>query len=56
VWVSRGVSDHQLEWSADDPAGVIDVADGQLESGEQMVACLDPARTSQRDEGADLDG
>jgi hypothetical protein len=27
------VPDHQLEWSSDDPAGVIDLASGELESG-----------------------
>jgi len=46
LWISRGVSDHQLEWSSGDPAGVIDFANGQLESGEQVLACLDPARPS----------
>ncbi|GHI03448.1 hypothetical protein Scel_17690 [Streptomyces cellostaticus] len=56
LWISRGVSDHQLEWSSDDPAGVIDVANGQLESGEQVLACLDPARPGQRNESADPDG
>ena len=56
LWISRGVSDHQLESSPGDPAGVIDVADGQLESGEYVLACLDPARPSQRNERADLDG
>jgi len=56
LWISRGVSDHQLEWSSDDPAGVIDFANGQLESSEQVLACLDPARPSQRNESADLDG
>jgi hypothetical protein len=56
LWISRGVSDHQLEWSSDDPAGVIDLANGQLESGEQVLACLDPARPSQRNESANLDG
>ena len=56
LWISRGVSDHQLEWSCDDPAGVIDFANGQLESSEQVLACLDPARPSQRDERADPDG
>jgi hypothetical protein len=28
VWISCGVSDHQLKWSSDDPAGVIDFANG----------------------------
>jgi hypothetical protein len=46
LWISRGVSDHQLEWSSDDPAGVIDFANGQLESSKQVSACLDPARPS----------
>ncbi len=54
--ISRGVSDHQLEWSSADPAGVIDLANGQLESGEQVPARLDPAGPSQRNESADLDG
>src|SRR5213082_3348477 len=26
LWISRGVTDHQLEWSSDDPAAVIDLA------------------------------
>lgn len=56
LWIGRGVSDHQLEWSSCDPACVIDFANGQLESGEQVLACLDPARPSQRSESADLDG
>jgi hypothetical protein len=56
LWISRGVSDHQLEWSSDDPAGLIDFANGQLESSEQVLARLDPARPSQRNESADLDG
>ncbi|EKX69033.1 hypothetical protein STRIP9103_09108 [Streptomyces ipomoeae 91-03] len=54
--ISRGVSDHQLERSSDDPAGVIDFANGQLESGEQVLARLDPAGPSQRNESADPDG
>ncbi|GAA1312725.1 hypothetical protein Psi02_73780 [Planotetraspora silvatica] len=54
--IGRGVPDHQLEWSSDDPAGVIDLANGQFESSEQVSACLDPARPSQRNESADLDG
>ncbi|GIH72241.1 hypothetical protein Mth01_44940 [Sphaerimonospora thailandensis] len=53
--IGRGVSDHQLEWSSADPAGVIDFANGQLESGEQVPACLDPARPTQRNESTDLD-
>jgi hypothetical protein len=56
LWISRGISDHQLEWPSGDPAGVIDFADGQLESGEQVPARLDPAGPSQRNESADLDG
>jgi hypothetical protein len=56
VWISGSVSDHQLERSSADPAGVIDVADGQLESSEQVPARLDPAGLSQRHESADLDG
>ena len=55
LWISRGVSDHQLEWSSDDPPGVIDFASGQLESGKQVLACFDPARPRQRNESADLD-
>ena len=50
LWIGRGVPDHQLE------GGVVNLADAELESGEQMPACLDPARPSQRDESADLDG
>jgi hypothetical protein len=45
-----------FDWSSDDPAGVIDFGCGQLESGEQVLACLDPARPSERNESADLDG
>ncbi|GEC03805.1 hypothetical protein SSP24_14600 [Streptomyces spinoverrucosus] len=55
VWISRGVSDHQLEWSSDDPAGVIDFTNGQLEAGEQVLAPLDPAGPSQRNESTDAD-
>jgi hypothetical protein len=56
LWISRGVADRELEWSSDYPAGVIDVTNGQLESSEQVLACLDPARPSERKESADLDG
>jgi hypothetical protein len=56
LWISRGVPDHQLEWSSDDPAGVINFANRQLESSEQVSACLDPARPSERNESADVDG
>jgi hypothetical protein len=56
LWISRGVSDYQLERSTDDPAGVIDFAHSQLESSEQVPACLDPAGSSQRNERADLEG
>lgn len=45
-WISRGVSDHQLERPSDNSAGVIDVANGQLEPSEQMPARLDPAGPS----------
>ena len=54
LWIRRGVSDHQLEWSSGDPAGVIDVANGQLESREQVLAGLDPAGPGQRNESAEL--
>jgi hypothetical protein len=54
--ISRGVSDHQLEWSSDDSASVIDFANGQLESSKQVLACLDPARPSERYQNADPDG
>jgi hypothetical protein len=56
AWIGRGVSDKELERSSDDPAGVIDVANGQLESSEQVLACRDPARSSQRHESTDLNG
>jgi hypothetical protein len=56
LWIGRGVTDQQLEWSSDDPAGVIDFMNGQLKSSEQVLACLDPARPSQRNESADPDG
>jgi hypothetical protein len=51
--ISRGVSDHQREWPSGDPARVIDVANGQLESREQVPARLDPARPRERDERTD---
>ena len=54
--ISRGVTDHQLEWASADPAGVVDFANRQLESGEQVPARLDPAGPSQRNERADLNG
>ena len=44
--ISGSVSDHQLEWSSADPAGVINFANGQLESSEQVPARLDPAGPS----------
>jgi hypothetical protein len=53
--ISGSVSDHQLEWSSDDPAGVIDFANGELESGEQVPACIDPAWAGQWNKSADLD-
>ena len=56
LWISRAVSDDQLEWSTGDSTVVIDFADGELESGEQVPARLHPAGPSQRDERADLDG
>jgi hypothetical protein len=56
LWISRGVSDHQLEWSSGDPAGVIDFVNGQLESSQHVLARLDPARPGQRNERADLQG
>ncbi|BBJ45352.1 hypothetical protein SSPO_080700 [Streptomyces antimycoticus] len=56
LWISRGVPDHQLEWSSGDPTAVIDVANGQLKPSEQVLACPDPTRPSQRNESADLDG
>jgi hypothetical protein len=55
AWISRGVSDDQFEWSSVDPAGGIDVANGQLESSEQVLAGFDPARPTERNESADLD-
>jgi hypothetical protein len=54
--IGRGVPDHQFEWSSVDPAGVIDVANGQFESGEQVPSRLGPAGPGQRNEGADPDG
>jgi hypothetical protein len=53
--ITGGVSDQQLERSSDDPAGIIDVTSGQLESSEQMSARLDPTGPSERNESADLD-
>ena len=54
--ISRGVGDHQLKRSSGDPAGVVDVANGQLESGQQVPAGLDPAGPGERGERADADG
>lgn len=34
--VAGAVPDHQLEWSSEDPAGVVDLASGELESGKQV--------------------
>ncbi|GED89691.1 hypothetical protein TNCT6_67760 [Streptomyces sp. 6-11-2] len=56
LWIGRGVPDHQLNWSSGDPLGVIDVAYGQLKSSEQVLACLDPAGPSERNQSADPDG
>ena len=53
--VGGSVPDHQLKWSSADPAGVIDLASGQLEPGEQVPARLDPAGPGQRNESTDLD-
>ena len=53
--IGRGVPDHQLERSPGDPAGVVDVADGQLEPGEQVPARLDPAGPGQRNKRTDPD-
>jgi hypothetical protein len=43
LWISGSVSDHQLERSSADPAGVINFANGQLEPSEQVPARLHPA-------------
>jgi hypothetical protein len=56
LWISRGVSNQQFEWSPHDPAGVVDLANGQLQPSEQVSAGRDPARPSERHERADLDG
>jgi hypothetical protein len=56
LWISRGVSGHELEGPSGDPAGVIDVAKGELEPSEQVLTCLDPSRPSERNENTDLDG
>jgi len=53
--ISGGVPDHQLKWPPGDSAVLVDVADGQFESGEQVPACVDPAGPGQRDERADAD-
>ena len=53
--VSGGVSDHELQRSSADPAGVIDLANGELEAGQQVPAGLDPAGPGQRNESADPD-
>jgi hypothetical protein len=44
--IGGSVVDHQLEWSSANPASVIDFANGQLESSEQVPARLDPAGPS----------
>jgi hypothetical protein len=56
LWISGGVSDHQLKGSSSDPAGIIDFTNGQLKSSEQMPTGFGPARPSQRNKSADLDG
>jgi hypothetical protein len=56
LWISRSVSDHQLERSSANSAGAIDFVNSQLESSEQMSACLHPAGPSQRNKSADLNG
>jgi hypothetical protein len=56
LWIGRGVSHHQLERPSDDPAVRIDVANGQLEPGQQVPARLDPAGRGERNERTDLDG
>ena len=54
--ISGGVGHHQLNWPAADPAGVVDVAHGELEPGQQVPAGLDPAGPGERDERAAPDG
>jgi hypothetical protein len=56
LWIGCGVADHQLERPSADTASVVDVADGQLDSSEQLLAGLDPAGPSERDQSADLHG
>jgi hypothetical protein len=56
LWVCGGVLDHQLEGPPVDPAGLVHLVNGQLESGEQLPARLDPAGPGQRNESTNLDG
>ena len=56
LWISGSVPDHELKWPSADPADVIDFVNGQLQSGEQVFARLDPAGPIQRNESTDLNG
>lgn len=54
--IGGGVADHELDGPAGDPPGLVDLARGQVESGEQVPARPDPAGAGQRHEGPDPDG
>ena len=53
--IASAIADDELERSAGDSAGVIDFANGELESGKQVLTCFDPARAGQLNKSADLD-
>ncbi len=53
--IGGGVTDHELDGPARDPPGLVDLARGQVESGEQVPARRDPAGAGQRHERADPD-
>jgi hypothetical protein len=54
--IGRGIPDHQLEASAADAAGSVDVVRRQFEPGQQVTACFDPAGPGEGNESADPEG
>lgn len=54
--IGGGVADQQFERPSGDPAGAVHLVNGQFESGEQVVARLDPPGPAQRDQGPDPHG
>jgi hypothetical protein len=53
--VCGGVSDDEFDRTAADSAGTVDVMGAELETGEQMLTGLHPARPGERYEDADAD-